>query len=244
MSEKIFGYAGQILRIDLSKKKILKESLRKDFIKKYIGCTGYAAAILWYELKPKIDPLSPENKIIFSTGPLTGTLCPCSGSYEICFKSPLTNAFGESRSGGIFGPKMKYAGFDHIIIEGKSDKPVYIWINNGEVEIKDAQHLYGKTVHETTEIILEEIKEPEASIACIGPAGEKLVRFAAVMNDRDRAAGRCGGGAIMGSKNLKAIAINGEKDIEIANPEKFYEFVTEAEKALLKKTALRRFGTI
>jgi aldehyde:ferredoxin oxidoreductase len=244
MIEKIFGYAGQILRIDLSKKKILKEPLRKDFIKKYIGCTGYAAAILWYELKPKIDPLSPENKIIFSTGPLTGTLCPCSGSYEICFKSPLTNAFGESRSGGIFGPKMKYAGFDHIIIEGKSDKPIYIWIYNGEVEIKDAQHLYGKTVHETTEIILEEVKDSQASIACIGPAGEKMVRFASIMNDRDRAAGRSGGGAVMGSKNLKAIAVNGEKDIEIANPEKFYEFVTEAEKALLKKTALRRFGTI
>jgi len=169
--KKLYGYAGKVLRVNLSKKKIVKEDLRKDLLELYLGGTGYAARILWDELKEGIDPLSPENKLIASTGVLTGTLTPCSGSVEFCFKSPLTGIFGQSRAGGRFGPKLKYAGYDFLIVEGAAEKPVYISIYDDEVEIRDASHLWGKTVHEASEIILEEVGNPDASIACIGPGG-------------------------------------------------------------------------
>jgi len=229
-----FGYMGKILRADLSECKITKEPLRKDMAKSYIGCTGYAVRILWEELKPGIDPLGPENKVVFSTGPLTGTLCPGSGSYEICFKSPLTGIWAEARSGGVFGPKMKFSGFDFIVLEGKSEEPVYLWVCDGEAEIRDAKHLWGKTVSEVTDIILKEIDSPEASVACIGPAGEKLVKAAAVVNDYYRVAARCSPGAVLGSKNLEAVAVQGTKDILVAEPERFTEAVIRAEEVALK----------
>jgi len=166
--EKLYGYAGKVLRIDLGKGKVVREELRKDLLKLYLGGTGYAARIIWDELKRGIDPLSPANKLIASTGPLTGTLTPCSGSVEFCFKSPLTGIFGQSRAGGKFGPKLRYAGYDFIIVEGASEKPVYINIYNDEVELKDASHLWGKTVHEAAEILLEEVGDPDAAVACIG----------------------------------------------------------------------------
>ena len=230
----LFGYAGKVLRVNLTKKKILSQNLREDIIDRYVGGTGYAARVLWEELEPGIDPLGPQNKLIFATGPLTGTLCPGSGSYEICTKSPLTGAWAESHSGGFFGPKLKFSGFDFVILEGRAEKPVYLWIHDGEAEIRDAKELWGKTVHETTDIVLEEIGDPEASVACIGPAGEKLVRFAAVMNDRDNAAARCGTGAVMGSKKIKAVVTNGIQEIPIAQPEEFDKAVTEADEALKK----------
>jgi len=242
-----FGFIGKLLRVNLTKGKIVEEPLRSDIVENYLGCTGYAARLLWEEMPPRIDPLSPENKIIFSTGPLTGTLCPSGGSYHICFKSPLTGIWGESRSGGIFGPKLKFAGFDFVVIEGRSENPVYLRIDDGEAEIKSAEHLWGKTVHETTDALLEEIGDPGASIACIGPAGENLVRFASVMNDHDRAAGRCGGGAVLGSKNLKAVAVNGTQDIKVARPEEFLELSNEACKILEKnpyRDLYADFGTI
>ncbi|MFX1509457.1 MAG: aldehyde ferredoxin oxidoreductase family protein [Promethearchaeota archaeon] len=232
--KQLFGYAGKVLRVNLSKNKILIEKVREDLIDKYLGCTGYAAGVLWEELKPGIDPLGPQNKLIFATGPLTGTLCPGSGSYEICTKSPLTGGWAESRAGGYFGPKLKFAGFDFVILEGKAKEPVYLWVHDGEAEIRDAKHLWGKPVYDTTDLVLEMIDDPEASVACIGPAGEKLVRFAAVMNDRDNAAARCGPGAVMGSKNVKAIAVNGTQEISIAQPEEFGKAITDAEEALNK----------
>lgn len=194
-----YGYVGKIARVDLSKWKVVYEDIEEKIARNYIGGAGFGAYYLWKELKPKIDPLSPENKIIFSTGPFVGTPIPGTGNVFVQFKSPLTNGWGEARSGGYFGTKMKYAGIDAIIVEGRSEKPVYLLTENGEIEIKNAEQLWGKTVHETTDILREEYGY-ETSIACIGPAGENFVRFASIINDYDRAAGRGGGGAVMGSK--------------------------------------------
>jgi aldehyde:ferredoxin oxidoreductase len=229
-----YGYKGKILRVNLTKKEVKVEELKKDRCKLYIGQSGFGAKILWEEMQPKTDPLSPDNILISSTGPFTGTLIPGSGSISYQFKSPATEAWAETRSGGSFGPKLKFAGFDLIVVTGKAEKPVYLWVHDGTCEIKNAEQLWGKTVHETTDRILREIGQPEASVACIGPAGEKLVKFAAIMNDYDRAAGRTGGGAVFASKNLKAIAASGEEGIEAADPDKFYEAVMEASETMRK----------
>jgi len=238
---------GKVLRVDLTKGETETEELSKDWCKLYIGQTGFGARILWEELQPKRDPLGPDNILISSTGPLTGTLTPGSGSISYQFKSPATDAWAETRSGGSFGPKLKFAGFDLIVVTGKAEKPVYLWVHDNTCEIKSAEHLWGKTVHETTDRLLQEVGEPEASVACIGPAGEKLVRFAAIMNDYDRAAGRTGGGAVFGSKNLKAIVVDGEEEIRVANPDKFYEAAMEASEAMRKyffQETIGKLGTI
>jgi len=244
--EKLYGYAGKVLCVDLSKKKIVDEKLKPDLLKLYLGGTGYAARILWDELRRSLDPFSPENILIACTGPLTGTLTPCSGSIEFAFKSPLTGIFGQTRAGGSFGPKLKYAGYDFIIIRGASDKPVYLSIIDGSAEIHDASHLWGRTVHDTTDILREEVGNPNASVACIGPGGERLIRYANIMVDYDRAAGRCGGGAVMGSKRLKAVVVDGDRGIEAARPDEFYEAAVEAIKAVSKmsRDSLGQFGTI
>lgn len=228
-----YGYAGQVLRVNLSKKKVFKESLNKEYAKLFLGGVGYAAKILWDELEHSVDPLSPENKMVFATGPLTGTLCPGSGSYEICFKSPLTNVWGESRSGGDWGPELKFAGYDILIVEGRSEEPVYIWIDNDHVEIRSAKSVWGKNVYESEEILKEEVGDKRAKVACIGPAGENLVRFASIMNDHDRAAGRTGGGAVMGSKNLKSVVVRGTGSIKVPDPDKYIKIISEIEGEVL-----------
>lgn len=240
------GYAGKILWINLSSGNIAKKNLDKGLARLYLGGTGYAARLLWDNLSPKTNPLGPENKLIAATGPLTGTLTPSSGSVEFCFKSPLTGIFGESRAGGSFGPKLRFAGYDFLVVEGRSEKPVYIYVNDDVVEVRDASHLWGKPVHEATDILLEEVGDRDASVACIGPGGERLVRFANIMVDYDRAAGRCGGGAVMGSKKLKAIVVNGSGEVSAARPEEFYEAAVEAIEAVKKIGAdrLGRLGTI
>lgn len=226
------GYVGKVLRVDLTKNETKVEELREDWAKSYIGGAGIGARILWEELSPKTDPLTSENILVVATGPFVGTPVPGSGNIFYTFKSPETGAWAETRSGGSFGPKLKFAGFDIIIVKGKAEEPMYLWVHNGTAEIRSAEDLWGKTVHETTDILLEEVGEPEASVACIGPAGENLVKYAAIMNDYGRAAGRTGGGAVMGSKNLKAIVVAGDQDIEVADPEKFYEAVMEASEAM------------
>jgi len=242
---KLCGYAGKILRVNLSKKKVAEEELKPELLRLYLGGTGYAARILWDELERGVDPLSPENKLIACTGPLTGTLAPCSGSIEFAFKSPLTGIFGQTRAGGGFGPRLKYAGYDFIVIEGASDKPVYLSVIDGSAEIRDASHLWGKTVHEATHMLIEEVGDPQASVACIGPGGERLIRYASIMVDYDRAAGRCGGGAVMGSKKLKAIVVNGDRGIEIAKPDEFYDAAREAISAVgRQRMGLGQFGTV
>ncbi len=227
----MFGFTGKLLRVNLTDKTIKKENLNLKDAREYLGSRGLGTKIMMDEVDPKVDPFSPENKLIFMTGPLTGTLATSAGRYEVVAKAPLTGTIGASNSGGHFGPELKYAGYDGIIFEGKSDEPVYLYINDDQVELRSAEHLWGKTVFETTDALLEEVGE-DAKIACIGPGGEKLVLFATVMNDKHRAAGRSGLGAVMGSKNLKAVTVYGTNSVQVAKPKEFFEICKKSRKML------------
>ena len=222
----MFGYAGRILRINLSSGKITTEPLKEEIAKKYIGGIGLGIRLLIDNSRPGIDPLSPENLLILTTGPFSGTIAPTGGNgHAFVAKSPLTNGVGEAKSHGFFGAELKRAGYDAVIFEGKAEKPVYVWIDDDSVQIMDAKHLWGKSPQETEDIIREELGDYYIRVAAIGLAGEKLSRIACIINDKTRAAGRCGMGAVMGSKNLKAIAVRGTKDVPVAKPEEFLEFV-------------------
>src|SRR3990170_1351728 len=210
------GWVGKILRVNLTNKTTKVEDLNQSLAKDYIGGRGLASKILLDEVDPKVNPLDSKNKLIFMTGPLTGTGAPCAARFMVVTKSPLTESIACSNSGGYWGPELKFAGYDGIIIEGKSDKPVYLWIKNDIVEIKEASGVWGKDVHQTDDILRKETDQ-KARVACIGPAGEKLVLIAAIMNDRNRSAARSGVGAVMGSKNLKAIVVRGTKGFEVAD---------------------------
>ncbi|MCR4431790.1 MAG: aldehyde ferredoxin oxidoreductase family protein [Tepidanaerobacteraceae bacterium] len=227
----MFGWTGTVLRVNLSDGTIKKEAINTKDASSYIGARGLATKIMMNEVDPKVDPLSPENKLIFMTGPLTGTFAPTSGRYVVVSKAPLTGTIGSSNSGGHFGPELKFAGYDGIIFEGKSEKPVYLWIHDDLVELRSAEHLWGKNVFETTDEILKETAD-DARVACIGPAGEKMVLFATVMNDKHRAAGRSGMGTVMGSKNLKAVAVKGSKSVEVARTDDFLAACRDARKKL------------
>lgn len=216
----MYGWTGKIIRVNLTEKSIKIEDLNMEDAKLYLGGRGLGSKILYDEVDPKIDPLSPENKLIFMTGPVTGTYATCAGRFNVVAKAPLTGTIGAANSGGHFGPELKFAGYDGIIFEGKADKPVYLHICDDLIELKSAEHLWGKDVFETTDLLLQE-NEKDARVACIGPGGEKQVLFATVMNDKDRAAGRSGMGAVMGSKNLKAVVVKGTKSIKVANQDKF-----------------------
>lgn len=221
------AWMGQILRVDLTNGKIIKEPLNMEWANDYIGGRGLGSKYLYEEIDPKVEPLSPGNKLIFMTGPLTGTFATSSGRYEVVAKAPLTGTIGACSSGGHFGPELKYAGYDGIIFEGKAEKPVYLYINDGIVELRDASELWGKTVYQTTDMINEKVGE-NFRVACIGPTGENLCLYAVVMNDKHRAAGRSGLGAVMGSKNLKAIAVRGTGSVTVEQPEAFFEACKDA----------------
>jgi aldehyde:ferredoxin oxidoreductase len=223
----MFGWTGKLIRINLTNGSISKEALNIDDAKMYLGARGLGTKIMMDEVDPKVDALSQENKLIFMAGPLTGTLASSSGRYEVVAKAPLTGTIGASNSGGHFGPELKFAGYDGIIFEGKSEKPVYIYINDDKIEIRSAEHVWGKTVFETTDQLIEET-DRNAKVACIGPAGEKLVLYATIMNEKNRAAGRSGLGAVMGSKNLKAVVAKGSGSINVADPEGFIKACTDA----------------
>ncbi len=242
----MYGWVGKILRINLTDKKVSVENLNEEDLKKYIGARGLGTKIMCDEVKPEVDPLSAENKIIFATGPLTGTYATSGGRYDVVTKGPLTGTIAASNSGGYFGPEIKYAGYDVIIFEGKSEEPVYVSIYNDTVEIKDAKHLWGKNTHETVEMVTQETGD-NYKVACIGPAGEKQVLFSCIINDMHRAAGRSGIGAVMGSKNLKALAVRGTKGVKVADGEKFKEAVLKARKILsehpVASGGLPTFGT-
>ncbi|PKM51943.1 MAG: aldehyde ferredoxin oxidoreductase [Firmicutes bacterium HGW-Firmicutes-7] len=222
----MFGYQGKILRIDLSTGTTKIEALDEALAKKYIGGRGLGTKIYADEVSPEIDALSAENKILFVTGPLTGTKTPTGGRYMVVTKSPLTGTIASSNSGGYWGPELKFAGYDLIIAEGKADKPVYIMIEDDKIEIRDASHLWGKVVSETTKILEGETPE-KSRVLTIGPAGEKLSKMASVMNDLSRAAGRSGVGAVMGSKNLKAIVVRGTGTVPVASEEALKQVVKE-----------------
>lgn len=225
------GYTGTILRVNLENKTIVKEPLNRKAAEEYVGARGLGTKYFCDEVDPKVDALGPDNKLIFMTGPLTGTAACCSGRYEVVAKAPLTGTIGAANSGGHFGPELKYAGYDGIIFEGVSDTPVYLYINDDKVELRDASHLWGKTVFETTD---ELNKDCGASfrVACIGPTGENLCLYAGVMNDKHRAAGRGGLGAVMGSKKLKAVVVKGTGSIGVARPEGFMAAMENARNVL------------
>ena len=239
------GYMGKILRINLSEGKIEEENLRQDWAQKFIGGAGLATRYLYDEVPAGVDPLGPENKLIFMTGPLTGTISASAARYSVVAKSPLTGIWGHGNSGGSFGPALKQSGFDGIIFEGISPKPVYLRIIDCRAELCDAGELWGKTVPQTEDKIQQDTGQ-KLTIASIGPAGENRVRYAAIMNNKHRAVGRCGLGAVMGVKNVKAVACGGKVPIKLANPDTFKE-VAKKQYDLLDESMLKvgfeAFGT-
>ncbi len=252
-----FGYMGKILRINLSENKFSIEPLPpEDVLRMWLGGRGIGTYYMIKEVLPSVNPWSPENKLIIATGPLTGISgIPTSGRWSIITKSPITNTIYEGNAGGKFGAELKFSGFDIIIIEGKAEKPVYLWIYDRKVEIRDANKLWGKTVYETVDLIREELssivgKEDTKNIKVIsiGPAGEKLVKIAAVMDDKGKGAiGRGGIASVFGSKNLKAIAVRGYLKPSIANPEKFKEIIVKSSQIIRKSPItgerLPKYGT-
>jgi aldehyde:ferredoxin oxidoreductase len=227
----MYGYQGKVVRINLSSGSYAIEDLNEALAKKFVGGRGLGTKMFTDEVSPKVDALSEENKLFIVSGPLTGTPTPTGGRYMVITKSPLTGTIASSNSGGYWGPELKFAGYDAVIVEGKAEKPVYISIEDDQVEIRDASHLWGKVVSETTDILGKETAE-KSRILAIGPAGEKLSPMAAIMNDKDRAAGRSGVGSVMGSKNLKAIVVRGTKKVEVADPEKLREVVRDCTKKI------------
>jgi len=239
------GFMGRILRINLTAGSISEEVIPEDKIRKYLGGVGVATSYLYDEVPAGVDPLGAENKLIFMTGPLTGTASVSAARYSVVAKSPLTGIWGHGNSGGNFGPMLKRSGYDGIIFEGVSPKPVYLEIIDGKAVLRDAEHLWGKSVNDT-EAIIQKGADKKPTIASIGQGGENLVRYAAIMNNLHRAVGRCGLGAVMGSKRLKAIVCSGNARIELHDPEMFKK-VSKKQIALLNESILKvgfeAFGT-
>jgi aldehyde:ferredoxin oxidoreductase len=238
------SYAGKILHVDLTTGKTTTEPLKEDLAKKYIGGIGLGMRLFLDNSKAGVDPFDPKNPIIFATGPLSGTMAPSAGnSYAVASKSPLTEGIAESKAHGFFGAELKRAGYDAVIFTGKSEKLVYVWIDDDSVQLMDAEHLKGKSPHETEQIIREELGDFYIRVSAIGEAGEKLVRIASIINDEFRAIGRTGMGAVMGSKNLKAVAVRGTNDVNVANLEEFTEFIRMIHERM-KGPATRKYRTL
>lgn len=218
------GWAGKFLKVDLTTGEMEAQPISMDDMTKCIGGSGLAGHVLYEEVLPEIKPLSPENIVIFSVGPLVGTLAPTSGRATLTSKSPMTGIFGDSSVGGTWGSRLKFAGWDYIIIKGQSPNPVYLWINDDKVEIRDASHLWGKDTWTTGRMIKSELGDPNISVACIGPAGENLSLAGCVIVDYARAWGRCSFGAVLGYKRLKAIAVRGTKGVKIAHKTEFEQY--------------------
>jgi len=237
---------GKILRIELSRKKTSSQPLTKEQTELFLGGRGLGVDILFRELPRGTNPLSPENKMVFATGPLTGTGAPTSGRYSVITRSPLTGTIFDSNSGGHFGVQLKRSGWDAVVVEGKAEKPSYLWIRDESIEIRNADHIWGSNTH-TTEDTVKSETDKEAKVACIGPAGERQVLISAIINDKHRAAGRGGVGAVMGSKNLKAIAVLGTHETPIANREEFTATARVGLEAISKnpvtKDSLPNYGT-
>ena len=222
----MFGYARRILRLDLSTGKRRVNTLAEEVAKKYIGGIGLGMHLLLENSTPGTDPFSPDNPLVLATGPMSGTMAPTGGNgHAFVSKSPATYGLGEAKAHGFFGSELKRAGYDAVIFEQSAEKPVYAWIDDDNIQLLDAKSLWGKSPQETEDTIREDLGDYYIRVASIGMGGEKLSRFACVMNDKTRAAGRTGMGGVMGSKNLKAIAVRGTKDVAVGKPEEFIEFV-------------------
>ena len=240
------GYNGKILHIDLSSMKMRVEEPDELFYRTYLGGGGIASYYLLKNLKPGVDPLSPDNVLVFASNVISGVPIAGMARYTVAAKSPLTGAFGEAEAGGYWGPELKSAGYDAVVIGGRAAKPSYLWIHDGKVELRSADKLWGLETGPAQEKIREEVKEKRARVAIIGPAGENLVRFACVVNELKHANGRTGMGAVMGSKNLKAIAVRGNSKPEVKDVEKFLELaksLTDQINTHGPNKVLRKMGT-
>jgi aldehyde:ferredoxin oxidoreductase len=240
----LLGYAGKILVVDLDTGNTHTEPLNVDYAKRYIGGIGLGMRLWLDSAKQGVDPLSPENALVLALGPVSGTMFPTGGNgHAFISKSPATFGVGEAVSHGTFGAELKRAGYDAIIIKGKAEKPVYLWIDDDSVQLLDAAALVGKSPSETEDAIKDEIGDYYVRVASIGLAGEKLSRIASIINEKTRAAGRTGLGAVMGSKNLKAIAVRGTHDIVVAKPDEFMDMVKEFHERM-KGPATQKYRTL
>jgi aldehyde:ferredoxin oxidoreductase len=246
--ERLGGWTGKLLRVDLTRQSIAVEDLNQDWARHYVGGRGVAARYLYEEVDPRVDPLAPENKLIFATGPLTGTNASCGARYMVVTKGPLTGVMTSSNSGGKWAPELKFAGYDMIILEGRSARPIYLWIFDDQLELRSAEHLWGKGVFETEDALKSETGLADCAVAAIGPAGENRVLYAAIVNEKFRAAGRSGVGAVMGSKNLKAIAVRGTGAVRIARPAEMmraqWAMKKQLSEAPLTAEGLPQYGTL
>ncbi len=243
MSSKLYGWGGTILIVDLTREKVIKQPLEKEVAVKFLGGRGLNDYMLYKLIKPGIDPLSPENVLCLANGALAGTVLPMTSRIHVSALSPLTGILGDGNAGGDFAARLKHAGYDQIVITGRASKPVYIWIEDDDVEIRDASHLWGLTTDEMVDALRDEHGD-DIAVAGIGPAGEHLVRFATTMVDKFHSAAR-GTGAVWGSKNLKAIAVRGTKGVELANPEEFYELAKMDEEYFKKNEFIKKiYSTI
>jgi aldehyde:ferredoxin oxidoreductase len=218
------GYMGKILCVDLTAGELRNEPVNGEYVRDYVGGSGLAVRYLWDLVGPDTDPLGPDNPLLFFTGPLTGTGGPSVGRFTVCARSPRTGLWGESNCGGFWGPELRFAGYDGLLITGQASKPVYLWVQDGRVELRDASHLWGQTdTYATQTAIREELGQPRAQVMAIGSAGERMIPLANIITGHGRAAGRTGMGAVMGSKNLKAIAVRGTGKLPLADPVRYRE---------------------
>ncbi len=238
---------GRILKVDLTKETWAAEALPASLIDDFIGGSSLGARLLWDFADSSLHPLAPGNPLVLATGPLTGTNGPATGRSTFCGRSPLTGFWGEANIGGSVGSELRYAGFDVLFVTGRASRPVYLWINNGQVQVREAASLWGQAdTYETQQLVRSELNNPKVRVACIGKAGENGVPMAAIISDRGRAAGRTGLGALMGSKNLKALAVLGTQPVPLAEPGTYQRLRLEANKALIEEnmTAIfRQTGT-
>ena len=240
------GYAGRVLRIDLTSKRAYVEELERDLAASFLGGRGFNSKRLYDEVKAATDPLGIDNMLMFSTGPLVGTMFPTASRFNVSAKSPLTGILGDSNAGGHFASELKFAGYDQVVLMGRSREPIYIFINDREVEFKDSSHLLGKDVYETDEMIKADLSERKVQTAIVGPAAEKGVRYAGIFANLMRAAARTGMGTVMASKGVKAIAVRGTGSVKVAHPDKFERLVEEIEAEIYEHEQYwprRRMGT-
>ena len=240
------GYAGKILRINLTKREAKTVDLDKSLAHRFLGGRGFNSKLLYDAVGPDTDPLGPENLLMFATGPLVGTMFPTASRFNVSAKSPQTGILGDTNAGGHFASEMKFAGYDQIVLEGRSGSPVYVYVNDGEVEFRDASHLRGKDVYETDDIIKDDLGDRRVQTAIAGPAAENGVKFAGVFANLMRAASRTGMGTVMASKGVKALAIRGTGSIEVAHPRKFERLVDEITEEIYgheQYEGRRRMGT-
>ena len=241
-----YGYAGKVLRIDLTRKRTRVSELERGLAARFLGGRGFNSKRLYDEVGPGTDPLGPENKLMFATGPLVGTMFSTASRFNVSAKSPLTGILGDSNAGGHFAPELKFAGYDQVVLEGRSRRPVYVFIDDGDVAFRGASHLWGKDVYEADEMIKADVSDDRVQTAIVGPAAENGVRYAGIYANLMRAAARTGMGTVLASKGVKALVVRGTGSIEVADPRRFEELVEEIEEEIYGHEQYwprRRMGT-